>query len=406
MISHDDYCDGRHKPRQRCNRALAPAVALKEPALPPLPTSQSLRRSHRVTNPVFTPTCSRCGKAITAEEESVNEGRCNDCLGLDRTRRSQQEAALRDASPPERPWWLSPWWLGVEATACVIAIITGALMLDAAHAFPSLPGWWLAVGVALVVLGPADIALSATLWLMRRDNDASADRASLVRWLVLTKIGISVVLFPLLVFGILLLAALYAKRGGEEAAERTIDLLGGALIGAVVDRPRQRTGICALCGRNTSHEGKELCDRCAALGKRRPEHRLLYGGRLAGVDSGDADARSGYFFIRRKPGWKNYFGGWHVIVDEHDIGTLTRRQERRFEVTSGSHAVKVKVVPPIPPLLITNTIEFASEERDVHLECGRDEEDESRYRLKRIDVLPHRLDTLDPAHQSMTYPKS
>jgi hypothetical protein len=114
------------------------------------------------------------------------------------------ERAPEFEAPPRqlRPWWLSLWWLSVEATECVLALLLGALMID----FPAPPGWWLALGIALVVLGPANIGLTILLGLRRLNDHAQA------RWtrlgLVAMKIIVSVVLVPLLIFCGLLIALL------------------------------------------------------------------------------------------------------------------------------------------------------------------------------------------------------
>ena len=162
---------------------------------------------HHATAPIFTPTCSRCGRVITAREEYVNDALCDDCLGLDESRSSQREAAY-NAIPRDRPWWLSLWWLTLESTACILAIGIGASMLALVDATP--PAWWLPFGIALVVLGPANVGLSVLLWMMRPEKYSGSEWSSLGRCLIVTKIAVSVALFPILVFSGFVLAVLIA----------------------------------------------------------------------------------------------------------------------------------------------------------------------------------------------------
>lgn len=160
-------------------------------------------------------------------------------------------------------------------------------------------------------------------------------------------------------------------------------LLGGFVWLAV--RLRRRPALCAACGQAAVGEEARLCERCAIRGEEAAPRRLLYGGRLAGVAAADDGVTKGSLVIRRKPGILNYAGGWHVILDEKDIGTIGRGEERRFEVPSGPHAVRLKIGS-----YRTNSIEFAANEHDVLLECGRDEEEAVRLLIEPLIWRPSR----------------
>jgi hypothetical protein len=88
---------------------------------------------------------------------------------------------------------------------CTVAILIGAVTLS----FTWNVDWMvLAVCVALLVLGPANIGLTFLIWLSRDDEHWGTGWTRFA--LVSAKILVSLVLFPLLVFCVLVAAVLFA----------------------------------------------------------------------------------------------------------------------------------------------------------------------------------------------------
>jgi hypothetical protein len=150
-------------------------------------------------------------------------------------------------------------------------------------------------------------------------------------------------------------------------------------------------------GAKPTHE--PWCDRNRTSRQRCNENarpQVQNDSRRAGIAVAQDETRAGHLVIRRKPGFQNHVGQWHVILDGKDIGTLERGQERRFEVAAGGHRVLVKIVVWLG-VLSTNAIEFAGNEGEVFLACGRNVFDmlweaaifpsRPRYRLVRLTRL-------------------
>ena len=187
------------------------------------------------------------------------------------------------------------------------------------------------------------------------------------------------VLWVLTIAGLIITTVMIRAGAGGVDAVTAFLILAAVLVfgvlpltllvcfGWLVNSFRARPILCAACGQATSRENARFCESCAVLGERTAP-RLLYGGRLAGVAVADDGTRKGSLVIRRKPGILNAFRDWHVILDEKDVGAISRGQERRFEVAPGPHEVRLKIGS-----WSTNSIVFTGNEHEVFLECGRDD---------------------------------
>jgi hypothetical protein len=157
------------------------------------------------------------------------------------------------------------------------------------------------------------------------------------------------------------------------------------LLIRLVLRLWQRPTLCAACGRVTSTDEATLCERCASRGE--PARRgSSSSGRLLRAAGESVGVTKGALIIRRKPGLGNYFGEWHVILDEQDIGTIRRGEERRFEVPAGPHVVRLRIAS-----YRTNSIELPGTEPEVLLECGRDDEEYRRLLINSLIWRPSRI---------------